>query len=95
FGHSLWSANQLPAQEVNLNVENFLSQNYNISSVLNMTQTKQIIDLLLLSNNFYPMISYRFKKKKVNYCTRFGHSLWSANQLPAQGVKMTPLLKTE
>ncbi|CAD1468681.1 unnamed protein product, partial [Heterotrigona itama] len=34
YGHSLWSANQLPAQEINLNVENFLSQNCNISLVL-------------------------------------------------------------
>ncbi|CAD1478046.1 unnamed protein product, partial [Heterotrigona itama] len=28
----------------------------------------------------------KFKKKVTNYCIRFGHSLWSANQLPAQGV---------
>ena len=28
-----------------------------------------------------------FKKKATNYCIRFGHSLWSANQSPAQGVK--------
>ena len=26
------------------------------------------------------------EKKATNYFTRFGHSLWSANQLPAQGV---------
>ncbi|KOX80643.1 hypothetical protein WN51_05498 [Melipona quadrifasciata] len=26
------------------------------------------------------------KKKATNYCIRFGHSLWSANQLPAQGL---------
>ncbi|CAD1476014.1 unnamed protein product, partial [Heterotrigona itama] len=26
-------------------------------------------------------------KKATNYCIRFGHSLWSANQLPAQGVE--------
>ncbi|CAD1469031.1 unnamed protein product, partial [Heterotrigona itama] len=65
FGHSLWSANQLPAQEV-----------------------KQIINFLLLSNNFYPVIYYtdEFQKKATNYCARFGHSLWSANQLPAQEV---------
>ncbi|KOX74101.1 hypothetical protein WN51_14181 [Melipona quadrifasciata] len=34
------------------------------------------------------MISYRRvqkKKKTTNYRIRFGHSLWSANQLPAQG----------
>ena len=34
-------------------------------------------------------MSYRrareFKKQATNYCIRFGHSLWSANQL--QGVK--------
>ncbi|KOX77661.1 hypothetical protein WN51_09326 [Melipona quadrifasciata] len=48
--------------------------------------TKQAIDLLFL-NNFYPVISYRRvqrEKKATNYCIRFGHSLWSANQLPAQ-----------
>ena len=44
---------------------------------------------LLFLNNFYPVISHRRvqkKKKSTNYCIRFGHSLWSANQLPAQGV---------
>ncbi|KOX77708.1 hypothetical protein WN51_09373 [Melipona quadrifasciata] len=49
---------------------------------------KQMIRLLLL-NNFYPVISYRRvqkKKKATNYCIRFGHSLWSANRLPAQRV---------
>ena len=41
-------------------------------------------------NDFYPVISYRSvqkEKKATNYCTRFGHSLWSANQLPAQEVR--------
>ena len=35
------------------------------------------------------MISYRRvqRQKKANYCIRFGHSLRSANQLPAQEVK--------
>ncbi|KOX78059.1 hypothetical protein WN51_05947 [Melipona quadrifasciata] len=36
------------------------------------------------------VISYRQvqkKKKATNYCIRFGHSLWSANQLLAQRVK--------
>ena len=28
-----------------------------------------------------------FEKKATNHCTRFGHSLWSANQSPAQEVK--------
>ncbi|KOX80644.1 Mannosyl-oligosaccharide 1,2-alpha-mannosidase IB [Melipona quadrifasciata] len=44
------------------------------------------------NNPRYPsdeaMISYRRvqkKKKATNYCIEFGHSLWSANQLPAQG----------
>ncbi|CAD1470226.1 unnamed protein product, partial [Heterotrigona itama] len=54
-----------------------------------ITQAKRIISLLLLSSNFYPVILYRRiqkkkKKKTTNYCIRFGHSLWSANQLPAQ-----------
>ena len=45
-------------------------------------KAKQIINLLLV-NNFYPVISYtdEFKKKAMNYCIRFGHSLWSVNQL--------------
>ncbi|CAD1479221.1 unnamed protein product, partial [Heterotrigona itama] len=25
-----------------------------------------------------------FEKNATNYCVRFGHSLWSANQLPTQ-----------
>ncbi|CAD1476133.1 unnamed protein product, partial [Heterotrigona itama] len=47
---------------------------------------KQIINLLLLSNNFCPKSyhTYEFKKKVTNYRIRFGHSLWSANQLPVQ-----------
>ena len=39
------------------------------------------------------MISYRresdelsYIEEKVSYCIRFGHSLWSASQLPAQEV---------
>ncbi|CAD1474211.1 unnamed protein product, partial [Heterotrigona itama] len=49
----------------------------------------KIINLSLLSNNFYPAISStdEFKKKTTNY-TRFGHSLWSANQLPTQRVNL-------
>ena len=57
---------------------------------LNVTQAKQMTSLLLL-NSFYPMISHRraqTKKKATNYCIWFGHSLWSANQLPsARGLK--------
>ncbi|CAD1480294.1 unnamed protein product, partial [Heterotrigona itama] len=51
-------------------------------------KTKQIMNLLLV-NNFYPVISYRRVEKEsdVYYCIRFGHSLWSANQLSAQGTK--------
>ncbi|CAD1479226.1 unnamed protein product, partial [Heterotrigona itama] len=51
---------------------------------------KQIINLLLLSNNFYlysDITPDEFKKKATTYCIRFGHSLWSANQLPVQGAK--------
>ena len=54
----------------------------------NVTQAKQMTSLLLL-NNFYRVTSYRRvekKRKATNHCIRFGHSLWSANQLPAQGV---------
>ncbi|CAD1480661.1 unnamed protein product, partial [Heterotrigona itama] len=40
---------------------------------------KQIINLSLLSHS-YP----EFKKKATHYCIEFGHSLWSANQLPVQ-----------
>ena len=86
FGRSLWSANQLPAH-----VENFLPQIATFPQFyvyLNVTQAKRMISLLL--NNFYPVISYRRarkKKKATNYCIRSGRSLWSANQLPAQGFK--------
>ena len=51
---------------------------------------------LLILNNFYPVISYRRvqkKKKAVNNCTRFGHSLWCANQLPAQEIKLGKMEK--
>ena len=43
----------------------------------------------LLLNRFYPVMSYRRVRKErraTNYRVRFGHSLWSANRLPAQGV---------
>ena len=33
------------------------------------------------------MIRVQKEKKATNYRIRFGHSLWSADQLPAQGVK--------
>ena len=50
-----------------MHVENFLSQNCNISSVLgifkyNSEKVKQIINLLLL-NNFYPVIYRRIQKE--------------------------------
>ena len=40
---------------------------------------KQTISLSLL-DNFYPVMCRRVRreKKATNYCTRFGHSLWSA-----------------
>ena len=58
----------------------------------NVSQTKQMISLLLL-NHFHPVIllhrrDSREKKKATNYCIRFGHSLRSANQLPAQRSKI-------
>ena len=39
-----------------------------------------MINLLLINN--FSLISSDIKKKATNYCIRFGHSLWSANQLP-------------
>ncbi|CAD1471375.1 unnamed protein product, partial [Heterotrigona itama] len=56
---------------------------------LSITQAKQVINLLFLSNNFYPYRYHtnEFKKKATSYSMRFGHSLWSANQLPTQGAK--------
>ncbi|CAD1480477.1 unnamed protein product, partial [Heterotrigona itama] len=53
---------------------------------LNITQAKQIINLLLLSNNFYPVILYRRVQKESDELLYiwFGHSLWSVNQLPVQ-----------
>ena len=94
--------NRLPAQVVNL--WNDVSRTSRIFCLkiaifskfqvyLSTTQAKQIINLLLL-NNFYPVISYQRlqkEKKATKYCTRFGHSLWSANQLPAQGVETNDL----
>ena len=46
---------------------------------------------LLLLNNFNPVMSHRRvqkKEKATNYCVRFGDSLWSADQLPAQVVNI-------
>ncbi|CAD1476849.1 unnamed protein product [Heterotrigona itama] len=34
----------------------------------------------ITQNNFYH--TDEVKRKATNYCIRFGHSLWSANQLP-------------
>ena len=55
------------------------------NNLLTINGNKQIY--LLLLNNFYPVIPYRrdSKKKATNY--RLGHSLRSANQLPARVVK--------
>ena len=61
----------------------------NIFSVLSITQNiecnpSKTNDKLVL-DRFYPVISYRpvrKKKKATNCCIR---SLWSANELPAQG----------
>ena len=55
---------------------------------LNIIQNKMTSSLLL--NNFYPVISHEWiqkMKKATNYCIRSGHSLWSAERLPAQGVE--------
>ena len=47
-------------------------------------------------NNFYPVISYRRvqkEKKATNYCIRYGHSLWSANQVAsARGQKIFSII---
>ena len=78
--------------DVPLTSRTFCPKNCNIFSVLVIfkciTQIKQMITSLLLLNNFYLVMYRRVQKKKkaTNYCIRFGHSLWSANQLPAQGV---------
>ena len=79
FVHSCFLFNLLPPH-----VENFLSQNYSISSVsstfkYNITQAKQIINLLLV-NNFYSVISYRRVQKESGklFYIRFGRSLRSA-----------------
>ena len=31
-------------------------------------------------------------EKETDYCIRFGHSLWSVNQLPAQEVKIMAIV---
>ena len=55
-----------------------------------------MINLLLL-NNFYSVISYQRAQKESDELLykRFGHSLWSVNQLPAQGVKTILNLATK
>ena len=68
-------------------VENFSSQIVTFSQfyiTLNVIYAgkKQMISRLLL-NSFY---MDEFKRKATNCSIRLGHSLWSANQLPAQGV---------
>ena len=87
--YTLWSLvmvrNQLPAQVVNLFVpklQYFLSFRY----ILSITQTKQIINLLL-HNNFYPVIYRRVQKESDELL----YTVWSLvmvrKQLPAQVVK--------
>ena len=73
----------------------YLAQNCNIFSVYicqvywDITLAKEIINLLLLSD-FHPVIrADEFETKATNYCTRFGHSLWSVNHLPAREAKFT------
>ena len=73
-------------------VKNFLSQNcyiFSVSSIfMYITQAKQIINLLLLSN-FHLVISYRRVQKESNELLY--ETVWSLvmvrNQLPAQVVK--------
>ena len=74
-------------------VENFWFQNCNISSVLSVfkynpgkTNSKLICNLLsnLLSNFLVLIINTSIINTKKLLRIRFGHSLWSANQLPAQ-----------
>ena len=84
IGHSLWSAISCRECFFVLKLQYFLSFKY----ILSITRAKQIINLLLLSN-FYRV---QKKKKGTNYGIRLGHSLWSANQLPAQSVNATCLL---
>ena len=51
------------------------------------THARQIINLLL-PDNFYPVMSRRRVQKESDELlyTVFGHSLWSASQLPTQEV---------
>ena len=52
---------------------------------------------LLFLDNFYPVMSIptslREKESDELLYIRFGHSLWSANRLPAQVIKPFPLEK--
>ena len=69
-------------------VPSFIPKLQYFLSFLNTTQAKRIINLLLLGN-FYPVtsLSTRSARKRRIICSvRLGRSLWSANQLPAQGV---------
>ena len=47
------------------------------SVYLSITQAKQIINLLLLSN-FYPVTYRQIQETRQIVDVRFGHSLWSA-----------------
>ena len=43
---------------------------------------------LVIFNDFYPvMYRHEFKRERERRIIRFGRSLWSANQLPAQEVR--------
>ena len=75
-----------------LKLQHFLSFRY-IRVKRETKQAKRMTSLLPL-NNVYPVMSHRRvqkKQKATSYCTGFGHSLRSANQLPAQIVKSIEL----
>ena len=68
-------------------VENFLFHIATFSQFQmywNVIQYK-VYYFLIIFIRWYHTDAFERRKKATNRCVRFGHSLWSANQLPAQG----------
>ena len=76
-----------------LKLQYFLSFKYLYSNI--SEKGKQIINLLIIFNHFYSVISYRRVQKESGELSyiRFGHSLWSANQLPVFNSDLEQLAK--
>ena len=80
------------------NSEDFSSQNcdtfsvkiLSLSSTFKYNSGNSMINLLLLLNHFYPVMSYRPVRKESD---GFGHSLWSANSCQRKWLTSTCLVR--